>query len=152
MHYSMHVNIKCYRCLLSVRSQYHANNMQNKYKYTKKLLKKYMHTTSKRITCCKQNTHALQRKLQHAANERITCCKQTSRTLQRKLQHAANKSKSTARAGWRKGLVGDEYWTKLWLDELVNCHWWKLYTAANLSRLQLIKFGRSCVIFAWLKG
>ena len=124
----MHVNIKFYRCLLhvSVRSQYHANNMQNKYKYTKKLLKKYMHTTSKRITRCKQNTHTLQRKLQHAAkkppacckqknytlqtklqhvaNKRITHCKQTSHTLQRKFQHAANKSKSTAHAGWGKRL------------------------------------------------
>ena len=50
-----------------------------------------MHTTSKRITRCKQNSHALQTKLQHGANKRTTSCKQKPHTLQTKLQHVVNK-------------------------------------------------------------
>ena len=44
-----------------------------------------MHTTSKRITRCKQNSHTLQTKLQHAANKTPARCKQKNYTLQIKL-------------------------------------------------------------------
>ena len=51
-----------------------------------------MHTTSKRITHCKQDSRTLQTKLQYAANKRIIRCKQNSSMLQTKELHAANKT------------------------------------------------------------
>ena len=80
---------------------------------------KLQRTANKTPARCKQNYSPLQTKLWHAANKRTTRCKQNFRTLKTKLQHAANKTpahckqnsstlqtkaKSTARAGWRKGL------------------------------------------------
>ena len=55
-----------------------------------------MHTSSKRISRCKQNSRTLHTKLQHAANKRITRSKQNNYTLQTKFPHTANKPQHAA--------------------------------------------------------
>ena len=58
----------------------------------KRNCKKYMHTASKRITHCKQNSSTLQSKELHAANKTSAHCKQKNHMLQTKLPHTANKT------------------------------------------------------------
>ena len=77
-------NININTCTSKQSSNAHCKQKRN--------CKKYMHTTSKRITRCKQNSGTPQTKELHAANKTPAHCKQNSSTLQTKLQHAANKT------------------------------------------------------------